>query len=57
MRNNTILSTEIIAEKVKRYLIQAPEIAAKAKPGQFIILRLEEDGERIPLTIVDADPL
>ncbi len=56
MRNNTILSTEIIAEKVKRYLIQAPEIAAKAKPGQFIILRLEEDGERIPLTIVDADP-
>ena len=56
MRNNTILSTETIAEKVKRYLIQAPVIAAKAKPGQFIILRVEEDGERIPLTIVDADP-
>lgn len=55
MRNNTILSTETIAEKVKRYLIQAPVIAAKAKPGQFIIMRLEEDGERIPLTIVDAD--
>jgi len=36
--------------------IQAPEIAAKAKPGQFIILRDYDNGERIPLTIADLDP-
>jgi len=33
----------------------AKEIAAKTKPGQFVILRIDEDGERIPLTIADAD--
>lgn len=36
--------------------IEAPEIAAKAKPGQFIILRNYDNGERIPLTIADFDP-
>lgn len=35
--------------------IQAPMVAAKAKPGQFIILRVDEDGERIPLTIAGYD--
>ena len=34
----------------------APRVAEKAKPGQFIILRINEQGERIPLTIADADP-
>lgn len=35
--------------------IEAPKIAKKAEPGQFIILRVDEDGERIPLTIADFD--
>lgn len=35
--------------------IEAPLIAAKAQPGQFIILRVSEDGERIPLTVADYD--
>lgn len=35
--------------------IEAPEIARKAEPGQFIILRVDEDGERIPLTVADFD--
>ena len=36
--------------------IEAPLVARKAKPGQFIILRVDEEGERIPLTIAGADP-
>ena len=36
--------------------IHAPLVAKKAKPGQFIILRVDEEGERIPLTIAGADP-
>ena len=38
-----------------RYLLYAPDIAKKALPGQFIIIRLDETGERIPITISDAD--
>ncbi|MBO4652229.1 MAG: sulfide/dihydroorotate dehydrogenase-like FAD/NAD-binding protein [Lachnospiraceae bacterium] len=36
--------------------IEAPLVAAKAKPGQFIILRVDEDGERIPLTVAGVNP-
>ena len=36
--------------------IKAPLVAKKAKPGQFIILRVDEDGERIPLTVAGTDP-
>ena len=36
--------------------IEAPRIAAKAKPGQFVILQANEQGERIPLTMADVDP-
>ena len=35
--------------------IEAPLVAAKAKPGQFIILRVDDDGERIPLTVAGTD--
>ena len=35
--------------------IEAPLVAAKAEPGQFIILRTDEKGERIPLTVADFD--
>jgi ferredoxin--NADP+ reductase len=37
-------------------VIRAPKIAAKAKPGQFVIVRANETGERIPLTMADTDP-
>ncbi len=36
--------------------IEAPLVARKAKPGQFIILRVDEDGERIPLTVAGTNP-
>ncbi len=36
--------------------VKAPKIAQKAKPGQFVILRANEKGERIPLTMADTDP-
>ncbi|MEL7645313.1 MAG: hypothetical protein AAGU04_03465, partial [Anaerolineaceae bacterium] len=54
-RHGTILSKEILAERVTRYDVYAPLIAQKARPGQFVILRLTSAGERIPLTIVDHD--
>lgn len=54
-RHGTIISKEILAERVARYDVYAPLIARKAKPGQFVILRLTEAGERVPLTIVDHD--
>ncbi|BDD88327.1 sulfide/dihydroorotate dehydrogenase-like FAD/NAD-binding protein [Desulfofustis limnaeus] len=36
--------------------IEAPQIAKKARPGQFVILKANEDGERIPLTMAETDP-
>ena len=45
-----------LAPSIKRVVIRAPLIASKAKAGQFVILRVDECGERIPLTIVDRDP-
>ncbi|MFH1421112.1 MAG: sulfide/dihydroorotate dehydrogenase-like FAD/NAD-binding protein [Planctomycetota bacterium] len=50
-----ILSKEQLSPDVFRMDIEAPLIAKKRKPGQFIILRVDEAGERIPLTIADAD--
>jgi len=46
-----ILAKQELAPKIKLFEVYAPEIAAKAKPGQFLILMAEEKGERIPLTI------
>ena len=40
---------------VTKMVVEAPLVAKKAKAGQFIILRVHEDGERIPLTIADYD--
>jgi ferredoxin--NADP+ reductase len=50
-----ILAHENIGAKVNRMVIEAPLIAKKRMPGQFIILRIDEHGERIPLTIADSD--
>ncbi len=51
-----IISKEALNPTVSKMVILAPEIAKKAQPGQFIILRVEDDGERIPLTIADYNP-
>jgi len=50
-----ILQKQSLAPKVDMMVIDAPYIARHAKPGNFIILRLNEKGERIPLTIADSD--
>ncbi len=53
---NKILRKKILASNIKLFEIEAPLVAAKALPGQFIVLRIHEEGERIPLTIADARP-
>lgn len=50
-----ILDKQGLSETVKLMKIKAPLVANKAQPGQFIILRIDEEGERIPLTIADFD--
>lgn len=50
-----ILRKEVLNPQVKLLEIEAPYVACKAEPGQFIILRVHQDGERIPLTIADYD--
>jgi NAD(P)H-flavin reductase len=45
-----------IAPAFKQYLVEAPEIARKHQAGQFVMVLLHEDGERIPLTIAGSDP-
>lgn len=49
-----ILDKKQLAENIKLFEFEAPLIAKKAKPGQFVVLRINETGERIPLTIADA---
>lgn len=51
-----ILLKEVLSPQIVRLRIDAPVIAKKRRPGQFVILRVHEKGERIPLTIVDSDP-
>ncbi len=51
-----ILKKNKIADRVHMIEVHAPEISEKAKPGQFIVLRIDEMGERIPLTIADSFP-
>ena len=50
-----ILDKKVLSETVKLMEIKAPMVAKKAMAGQFIILRIDETGERIPLTIADYD--
>lgn len=53
----TIIKKERLSENVLRFRIEAPRIAKKRSAGQFIILRSSAEGERIPLTIANADPV
>lgn len=52
---NKIVSKEYFSENVVKLVVEAPLIARSRKPGNFVIVRTGEKGERIPLTIADAD--
>lgn len=54
---NKILSKEYFSEKVVKLVVEAPLIAKARRAGHFVIVRCGEHGERIPLTIADADPV
>jgi ferredoxin--NADP+ reductase len=51
-----IVEARTVGLNIKQFVIEAPRIARKQQPGQFLILRLHEKGERIPLTIKSSDP-
>jgi ferredoxin--NADP+ reductase len=53
---NRIIETRVLAPGVKYFRVRAPKVARKRQAGQFVIVRVAETGERIPLTIADADP-
>ena len=50
-----IVRKKVLNSTVTLMDIEAPLVAKKAEPGQFIILRVDENGERIPLTVADYD--
>lgn len=52
---NKITYTEKLAEGIKLIKVKAPLIAKKVLPGQFVVIRIDERGERIPLTVADKD--
>lgn len=52
---NKLLKIRTLSQNVKEYVVEAPDVARHAKAGQFIILRVDEDGERVPFTICDMD--
>lgn len=51
-----ILAKEELGPNILEFLVEAPLVARAAKPGQFVVIRLHERGERIPLTLADWDP-
>jgi ferredoxin--NADP+ reductase len=51
-----IIAKEQLAPTVCKFIVEAPFIARKRKPGNFVMVRIIETGERIPLTLVDSDP-
>ena len=51
-----ILEKRLLAEGIWLMQVLAPRVAHSAQPGQFVIVRVDEHGERIPLTISDFDP-
>lgn len=51
-----ILKKEHFSEHVVKFVVEAPDVARSRRPGHFVIVRVGEKGERIPLTIADADP-
>ncbi len=56
MSNKILTKKALIPGQTSMLVIDCPQIAEKAKPGNFVILRIHEKGERVPLTIADTDP-
>jgi len=52
---NRIVRKEELTPEIKLYNVEAPFIATKVQPGQFVVIRLHDEGERIPLTVADFD--
>lgn len=52
---NKIIKKEQFSEKVFKFVVEAPLIAKSRKAGHFVIIRVGEKGERMPLTIADSD--
>ena len=52
---NKIVQKEMLSENVVKLVVESPLISQKQCPGQFVIIRTDEKGERIPLTIADSD--
>ena len=52
----SIQSAKFLAPGIKRFTVEAPRIARKQQAGQFVIVRLHDHGERIPLTIACSNP-
>ena len=50
-----LLEKDLLAPKITRYVVEAPEVARARRAGQFVIVRPREDSERIPLTIADGE--
>ncbi len=50
---NEIVSVEPLGPQTKSFVVRAPRVAARAQPGQFVVVRLHARGERIPLTLAD----
>ena len=50
-----ILEKQVLSDVTKLMVVEAPHVARKARAGQFVIVRIDEHGERIPLTIADYD--
>ena len=50
-----ILRTDMLAPSMYLLEVEAPKVADKRKPGQFVILRVDEKGERVPFTVADSD--
>ena len=55
MKMYRILKAEKLADKIYLMDVEAPRIAKACQPGEFVIVRMDERGERIPLTICDYD--
>ena len=53
MERFELVSVRRLADRVNEYVVYAPEVARHCKAGQFVILRVDEDGERVPFTVCD----
>ena len=51
-----IMEKRLLAPAVHQLVVEAPLVARRARPGNFVIVRTNDAGERIPLTIADYDP-